>query len=46
MKSTSQPCWRNCVQVVAGWEQIEQGILNHRRFPAEEFAKGLVKVKG
>jgi hypothetical protein len=34
------------VQAVTGWEQIEQGILNHRRFPAEEFAKSLAKVKG
>lgn len=34
------------VQVVTGWEQIEQGILNHRRFTAEEFVKGLEKVKG
>jgi hypothetical protein len=34
------------VQVVTGWEQVEQGILNHRRFPAEDYAKGLEKVKG
>ena len=32
------------VQAVTGWEQIAQGILNHERFTAEEFAKSLDKV--
>ena len=33
------------IQAVTAWDQIVEGILNHRRFTAEEFVNRLEKVK-